>query len=44
MCAKFSVGADEKAEGRTFTMYVLVDALGQRGLVQLAGVDPTVSS
>jgi len=35
--------SEGKAKGRTFTLYVLVDA-GERGLVQLAGVDPTASS
>jgi hypothetical protein len=36
--------AEQRAEARTFTVYVVVDALGERGLVQLAGVDPTASS
>jgi hypothetical protein len=36
--------AEERAEARTFTVYAVVDALGERGLVQLAGIDPTASS
>jgi hypothetical protein len=36
--------AEERAEGRTFTVYAVVDALGERGLVQLAGIDPTASA
>jgi hypothetical protein len=36
--------AEQRAEGRIFTVYALVDALGERGLVQVAGVDPTASS
>jgi hypothetical protein len=37
--------AEERAEGRTFTAYALVEnALGEPGLVQLAGVDPTAGT
>jgi hypothetical protein len=36
--------AEQRAEDRTFTVYALVDAPGERGLVQLAGVDPTAST
>jgi hypothetical protein len=35
--------AEGRAEGRAFAVYVLVDALGEVGLVQLAGLDPTAS-
>ena len=35
--------AEQRAEARTFTVYAVVDALGELGLVQLAGVDPTAS-
>jgi hypothetical protein len=36
--------AEERAEGRTFTVYALVNALGELGLVQLADVDPTAGT
>ncbi len=33
--------AEDNADGRTFTLYALVDRGPDRGLVHLAGVDPT---
>jgi hypothetical protein len=33
--------AEANADGRTYTLYVCVDSRQNRGLVQLAGVDPT---
>jgi hypothetical protein len=37
--------AERRAKGRTFTAYALVEnALGEPGLVQLAGVDPTAGT
>jgi hypothetical protein len=35
--------AEERADGRTFTVYALLRSRGELGLVQLAGVDPTAS-
>lgn len=33
--------AEDNADGRTFTLYALVDRRRERGLVHLAGTDPT---
>lgn len=35
--------AEERAEGRVVTVYALLDIGAGRGLIRLAGVDPTAS-